>query len=117
MDLINFPDLQDYTNMQTAPLELIRKNISLIIDEGEYHPPTPFLNLQLALQLGTLELQRAQQNNVEEERVGLLMDWLNDINEQLNQQSPPAPQPSAPPNQQQTPTAQPPANVSPPPQQ
>lgn len=89
MQLINFPDLEEYTNLETAPLELIRKILSRIVNKGIYMPPSPYLPNDLCLQLGTLELCRAEMNGVPEEKLQLLRNWIDDTNAIAAQNAPP----------------------------
>ena len=93
MQLINFPDLDDYVNLETAPLELTRKILSKIVNEGEYIPPTPALNLQLSLSIANLEILRAQVDGVEDEKVQMLQNWIDQVNDLITMSQPPPPPP------------------------
>lgn len=105
MQLINFPDLEEYTNLETAPLQLIRKMLSKMVNDGEYNPPNQYMNHDLCLKLSTLELLRAQLDGVEEDKLQLVRDFIDETQEYLDkaqaQQAPP-------PNQPNQPTAVPP---------
>lgn len=97
MNEMQLIDLDNYTNLQTAPLNLIRKILSKMVNDGIYTAPVPFMNLQLALSESTLELMRAQLDGVEEENCQLVRDFINDVNDLLNAaQPPPPPQQTAP---------------------
>jgi hypothetical protein len=48
LSLLDYPDLESATSLQTAPLKNIEKQIELIV-EGEYQGPEPFMNLQLGI--------------------------------------------------------------------
>lgn len=98
MALIDFPDLEDYTDLETAPYELIRKILSQIVNKGEYIPPNPYLPNQLCLTLATLELCRAEMNNVQEEKLQLLRNWIDDVNQIRAQNTQAAPMPNAAPS-------------------
>ena len=87
MQLINFPDLEEYTNLETAPLELIRKILSKMVNDGKYTHPVPFMNLSLAIQLGTLELMRSQLDGVEEANCDLIRDFINECQAMLATQA------------------------------
>ena len=92
MQLINFPDLDEYVNLETAPLELTRKIISKMITDSIYTPPNQYMDLNLCLKLATLEVVRAQMDGVEEEKLQLIRDFINDTNDLITQMTPP-PQP------------------------
>lgn len=95
MQLIDFPDLEDYVNLETAPLELTRKILSKIVNDGIYIPPSPALNLQLSLSIANLEILRAQVDGVEEDRVQLLQNWIDQLQDLITISTPPSPAPTA----------------------
>lgn len=102
MELSGMPDLDDYVNLETAPLQNIRKILGKIIDDGKYNPPTQNLNLQLAKQLVTLEINRASVDFVDDDKVALLQQWSDQVDDLITFTAPP-PQPQQQPVQQDTP--------------
>lgn len=89
MQLINFPDLEEYVNLETAPLELTRKILSKIVNDGEYIAPTSALNSSLSLQIANLELLRAQLDGVPDDRINLLQTWIDRLNSIITIATPP----------------------------
>lgn len=75
-DLLNFPDLEAKLSLDRAAAGLIDRNIEAMIDEGIYVPPEPYQDHQLALKKVTAALMKAQQNNVEPERLALCREYL-----------------------------------------
>lgn len=53
-DLLDFPDLDAYSDLINSPVRLARKTIERIIDKGIYVTPEPDFNLQVAAQLASL---------------------------------------------------------------
>ncbi len=103
MQLINFPDLDEYVNLETAPLELTRKILSKMINDGEYTPPNQYMNLNLCLQLATLEVVRAQLDGVDEDKLQLIRDFIDEVNDLITKTTPPPPPPPPAPQPPQAP--------------
>lgn len=77
--LLDFPDLEAESSLVTAPRDLIQQRIEKILDEGEYYPPEPFMNLQLAMQVAVLSLQKAELTmDIDDERLDMLRQYITD---------------------------------------
>lgn len=80
MKLLDFPDLQQFYNMNNAGVEDIERAIELIIDKNDYQMPEPYQNLQLGIQ----KMQQAylfyRANNCPEEKLELFRRWIEDAN-------------------------------------
>ncbi len=108
MDIVDFPDLEDTVSLEIAALHLTQEILSAIKEDGKYIEPGPYLNLQLAYKMACLEVDRAQLQHVEEERVDMLRTWadaVKDLMDQATAQSAQAQQQQSPENQQQLGTA------------
>jgi len=75
------PDLDFVMQRMKAPFEIAEKMVSHIIEDGEYEPPFPEMDLGAARDIATKELLRAKIENVPEERIDLLRRWIVDIDD------------------------------------
>jgi len=96
MQILNFPDLSQLVSIETAALEDIDFQVELMLD-GKPQEPEPFQDLQLALARVTSALLRARSDGVPEDRQGLLLDYLDAVQDLLEPPAPPAPAPMGPP--------------------
>lgn len=69
--------------LERAPRELIDQQIEKILEDGEWQPPYPRMNLDLALEVGTLSYQRAQLNGYPPERLDMLNNWLTMVEDYM----------------------------------
>lgn len=76
---LDVPDLESVRNRIVAPIELIHKRLATMLYENVYLPPEPYMDLQLALRETSLAIQRAELQDVPEERVDLLRQFLTHI--------------------------------------
>jgi hypothetical protein len=104
---IDFPDLEAVESLANAAEDLIAKILDAICDDGEYSPPEPTMDLQLAKEMVVEYLNRGAAQELDEER----MDLLRTFNAQLDAMAPP-PIPMAPPG---APGGQPTGAPAPPP--
>lgn len=93
--LTGIPDLEHVVSRINAPYELIDHILERIVDHGEFHPPLPYMDLNLARQQATLCLQKAHKDNVEEERLELLRRFIDQCDDLEAMAQPPAPPPGA----------------------
>jgi hypothetical protein len=92
---LDVPDLESVRNRIVAPIELLHKRIGKMLVDGDYLPPEPTMDLQLAVRETTLAIQRAELEDVPEERVELLRQFLSHV--LMLQQAAMAPPPAPPP--------------------
>jgi hypothetical protein len=120
--LLDFPDLESVTSLETASYEVTQKCIESILDKGKFIAPEPLMDLDLALHLGQASYLRAKLNGEKQERLNMLAQWLDAVmglmgvgaagnQTQAPAAPPPTPQPQ---NPQALPTA-PGAPAGPPP--
>lgn len=76
---LDVPDLESVRNRIVAPIELIHKRLSTMLYENVYLPPEPTMDLALALRETTLAIQRAELDEIPEERVELLRQFLTHV--------------------------------------
>jgi hypothetical protein len=85
MDVVDFPDLEDVSSLETAVYNLAQERISEIKLNGKYKTPGPYLATQEVYRLACLEVDRAELQNVEKENQELLMRWTSEIGALLTQ--------------------------------
>jgi hypothetical protein len=117
VSLLDFPDIEVPMDRKTAAMDDINKVIEAILDKGieGFSNPEPFQDLQNGIEMMHGAYLEAKNNNVDEEKLDLLRQWMAMAKalQQPPQQSaqpgsPPAPgaaQPAAP-AQQQAPAPQ-----------
>jgi len=88
---LDVPDLESVRNRIVAPIELIHKRLSKMLYDNVYLPPEPVMDLALALRETTLAIQRAELDDIPEERVDLLRQFLTHVQMLQSQAMPPPP--------------------------
>jgi hypothetical protein len=78
MLLTGVPDLEAVVSRINAPYELVDLYLTRMIDDGEYDPPLPYMDLAMAQRMAQLELLRAHKDGVEEERLELLRRFMDE---------------------------------------
>lgn len=94
--LLDYPDLEQSEKLANASEERIFQILDKIVEEGEYTPPDPFMDLALATELSVAYYNLYSAAKLEEERAQMLRDFFSQI--QTMQQAaaqPPAPAPQA----------------------
>ena len=89
---LNFPDVEGQVALLNAPVDMIDLLTERMIEEGEYRPPTPFLNLALAVQRVSQALVKAEIDGVAEERLELLRRFVTEAQALFAQATQPPPQ-------------------------
>jgi hypothetical protein len=96
LSLLNFPDVEQFLSLQTAAQDNIERYLELMVDEGQYNPPEPFMNLNLALTLTQNTYLRCKTENLPEEKLELLRTFMDQIQTLLQiQEEQAAPPPEA----------------------
>ena len=93
---LDVPDLEAVRNRVVAPLELIHKRLSKMLYENIYIPPEPLRDLAMALRETVLAIQRAELDDIPEERVDLLRQFLSHVLLLQEQAAAPEPMPPMP---------------------
>lgn len=93
--LLDFPDLEQESDLQSAEEDYLHMVLEKIVDDGVLTPlEAAFDDLQLALEMGLEYYAQGKLNNLEEERLDLLRDFINQV--KLGMGVAAAPQPGAP---------------------
>lgn len=104
--LLNYPDLEQTEKLANAAEERILQILDEIVESGDYNPPDPFMDLQLANDLVIQYYNLYAQAKLEEDRCQMLRDFQVQI-QALVQEA------TAPPPQQPQASAPPQANAAP----
>lgn len=96
--LLDYPDIEQNSKLENASEERILKYLDEIVEDGEYNPPDPFMDLQLADKLCTQYYNLYVAANLEEERADLLRTFSTQTKaliQQMQMPAAPAPVPQA----------------------
>lgn len=88
MALLDFPDLDEFSDLRNAPRNNAKRILEKLLDEGVYEPPEPTMDIRLSMKLTQLFINRAQVQDVPEERIALLrrfMRQLKSMNDEANE--------------------------------
>lgn len=95
MGMLDFPDTEAYAKRVGAARTLIERNISHMLTTGEVVTPEPYDNHPLAMRLVNEAYHEARLDEVDEERLQLLRDYMAATDALMNP-PPPPPDPNAP---------------------
>ena len=91
MQLLEYPDLDRFTELQTAAMDDIMATLDSICETGEYIEPEPFMPLMMAQQMATNTYLRAKSSHeLDEDRLEKLRQFIGACI-QLQQAPPPPP--------------------------
>lgn len=91
VSLLSFPDLESVTNLATSSRDNVERMIELMLVEGKYQVPEPYMDLQLALKITQQAYLSARNDGVEEDKLELLRVFMDDISNLLVPPQAPAP--------------------------
>lgn len=94
LDIVDFPDTEQYAKRRNAPRRLIERNVSHILTTGEYVTPEPFDNHALAMRIVNEAYHEARLDGVPEKKLELLRRYMADSSDYLK--PPPSPTPPPP---------------------
>lgn len=117
MSLLNFPDLQGLFNLRTAARDDVLLLIEQMVEEGEYTPPEPYMDLNLAIRMCQSAYLRGKTDGTPQDRLELLIRFIDACQEIIVKASEPPANPLT--NEaamQNAGTGAPPMNMPPPPQ-
>jgi hypothetical protein len=77
--LLDFPDLEAVENLENAAEDYLNDIFDKITNDGEYTPPDQFDDLQLAEQICLEYIQQGKLNNLEEDKLMLLIKFLSQV--------------------------------------
>lgn len=112
--LLDFPDLEQIEDLANAQEDWIHETLEKIIDDGDFTPPDPAMDIQLAKELVLQYYAQGQTGGLEEEKLEMLRNFNTQL-DVLTQKAMPPPPPVAPGpgGAQAVPTAPPVSNMLP----
>lgn len=85
-ELLDYPDFDRFTSVESARRELVEKCIDTALDRGEVKPPNPYMDLQYAMRRGVLEINLAQMEGAPEKSLQALRDFVGAVESQIARQ-------------------------------
>lgn len=101
--LLDYPDLDAEENLANSTLDYLHSILDKMTEDGDYTPPEPFDDLQQARKLALEYYAQGKLNNLDEDKLELLRQFMAQI-DQLQAQAMAAAQPQAQPMANPTPT-------------
>lgn len=89
LQAMDMPDIQSHMDRVNAPKNVIESIIEQIIDKGIYHGPQPFFDLQYCINEMLLAYNQAILNNIDPNRLDMMINWMSQADEILNPPPPP----------------------------
>ena len=80
LELLDFPDLEKFSNMANAPLDNIMRCIDLMLD-GKTQVPDPMMNLALARKLTQQAINSAKNDGAPDDVLDVLLGFIEGIDE------------------------------------
>lgn len=85
MELLDFPDDTAFTNIATSSLKIIKKMIFMMLNEGKYQSPEPYMDLVKAKTVCQLWYLEARTTEVKDDRLELLRRFMEDCDTMIAQ--------------------------------
>lgn len=95
MSLLDFPDVEQTMNLQTAAIDDLKRALEGITERGEYDTPEPAQNLALGVRMFQSALLRGRAEGMPEKNQELLLRWMSEAKRVMDNVNPP-PAPAAP---------------------
>lgn len=106
--LLDFPDLEQIEDLKSSQEDYLHEILERIIEESVFTAPDPFDDLDLAHELGLEYYAQGKQNGLEDEKLSLIRDFINQVIFLKQKALPPAPpvEGVAPANPEQAPVSE-----------
>ncbi len=75
--LLDMPDLEASNSVATAEIDDVDLTIEDIVERGEFRPPEPIQNLDMAIQRASAQYLRLRHSDIDQERLAMLLDWIS----------------------------------------
>lgn len=89
LSLLDFPDLQEALSLQLSAIDDIKRCIENMVEKGKPEVPEPYTNLELALRMVQSAYLRARNDGVPEKNRELLLRFIGETKELLDELHPP----------------------------
>jgi hypothetical protein len=77
MELLDFPDTEGVTSLQSIARQQLNEQIADMLDNGTYYPPEPFQNLPLGIRKMQAAYLKAKMNKAPEKILENMRRWMN----------------------------------------
>jgi hypothetical protein len=77
LKLLDFPDLESYTDLINAPIDNLMDALEDILVKGKYNPPEPYQDLQMGIKMFQSAYLKGRTTNVPEARLEDLRTWIS----------------------------------------
>jgi len=88
LEMLELPDTTASVSLLTAALEIVERDVELILDEGKYRSPEPLGDPQLTYDYALMAYLRARNEDVAEERLDAMRRYVSEAQENLPQPAP-----------------------------
>lgn len=78
LELLDFPDLQSYTDLATSSQNIIKQALYRMLDEGKYQPPEPEQNLKQAVFMAQQAYLEGAANQVAPRHLSLVLRYIDE---------------------------------------
>lgn len=92
-ELLDFPDLERYASLKASGRDFARDLVAKIMEEGEFFPPEPYMDLAFAIKYTQSVYCRAKLEGVGEDHLELLRRFMDACNDLVLQAQAPPPAP------------------------
>lgn len=82
--LLDFPDLEQVEDLANSQEDYIHEILEKIVDDGIYTAPEPYDDLALCAELALEYYSQGKCNGLEEEKLNLLRQFIDQVNEMKN---------------------------------
>ncbi len=79
MQLLDFPDLQDFTSKELALQELVLYHIEVMLEDGEFFPPSALQDPGPSIELAKASVLRAETDGAPEDHTDLVYQYIDDL--------------------------------------
>ncbi len=97
--LLDYPDLEQVEKLANASEERIYQYLDLIVEDGDFTPPDPFMDLSLAKEISVQYYNLYASAKLEEDKCQMIRDFFQQTLDLMQAATPPAPQPGMAPPQ------------------
>lgn len=85
------PDFKSEVSLKTASLQRVSKDLDSIKHEGKYNPPDIYLDTKAAVIIAQSELNRSMNQGVEEDKLQMIRNYIDDLQNLQGLSAPPPP--------------------------
>lgn len=78
MQLLDMPDLEQFTSLYTASINDIERCLDAIVERGEYQAPEPFMDLKRCTKMALSVLMKGREDGLSERRQELILRWMDE---------------------------------------